>query len=530
MQRKELLLTLPERSPDPKAQVAFIFAHSALKEGWDNPNVFQICTLNQTKSDRKKRQEIGRGLRIAVNQSGERVLDEEVNILTVIANESYESYVKGLQKNYEDDDRLAAGERPPAPSNASKGQVHRNEEVFGMQEFKTFWDKLSQRVRYRMKFDEARFIQDAVAQLNHVKFPLPKIVTQRGAFVQSQVTIKLLELDGADRVRLRVEVANTQSKDVEAVELSLNLHQDLADKACPEHLKGEKFILHEIHRDHYADNSYLRFRNGLEVGLGQPLSFRSFGGQRTVTGTPNLKIEEQYPVFDIISRAARETKLTKRTINTIFSKISQDQVKDCLLNPEGFTEKLVDELKKLVAHHIAASLEFEVSGTEVLDLTHYFPEKPSFVQYRLEDAGENSIYDRVQIDSEVENRFMSNRLRDQREVIFYFKFPRSYKISLPKMIHDYNPDWGVLYEEPDGTHKIELIRETKGSTDKDSLRFHGEGLKITCAEKYYDLLGIDYRVVTDEIPEWWQKEQRVRYVSMDFDEQIRKAAEGTQGE
>lgn len=525
MKNKELLLTLPDQSPDPKAQVAFIFAHSALKEGWDNPNVFQICTLNQTKSDRKKRQEIGRGLRIAVNQSGERVLDESVNILTVIANESYESYVNGLQKNYADDDRLAAGERPPAPSNASKGQVFRNEAVFGMPEFREFWDKLAQRVQYNLKFDEARFIQDAVARLNHVKFPLPKIITQRGDFVQSQLTIKLLEVAEMGRVRLRIEVASTHNKDVEAVELTLDQHEDLADRIYSEHLKGEKFILHEIHRDRYVDNSYLRFRNGLEVSIGQPLSFRSFGGQRMVTGTPNFKIEEQYPVFDLISRAARETKLTKRTVSTIFSKISQDQVKDCLLNPEGFTEKFVDELKKLVAHHIASSLEFEVSGKEALDLAHYFPEKPSFVQYRLEDAGQNSVYDRVQIDSEVENRFMSNRLRDQREVIFYFKFPRSYKIALPKMIHDYNPDWGVLYEDPDGKRTIELIRETKGSTDKDSLRFHSEGLKITCAEKYYDLLQIDYRVVTDEIPEWWQKEHRAKYATMDWNLSLQKAAE-----
>src|SRR5690606_37992228 len=105
MRDKERLLSLDE-------PISFIFAHSALKEGWDNPNVFQICTLNQTVSEMKKRQEIGRGLRLAVNQQGERLFDESVNILTVVANESYEAYASALQSEYVEDG-LAA---PPPPS------------------------------------------------------------------------------------------------------------------------------------------------------------------------------------------------------------------------------------------------------------------------------------------------------------------------------------------------------------------------------------------------------------------------------
>ncbi|MEI2325543.1 restriction endonuclease subunit R, partial [Pseudomonas aeruginosa] len=96
MRDKETLLSFD--SP-----LRFIFSHSALKEGWDNPNVFQICTLNETRSPLKKRQEIGRGLRIAVNQEGRRVRDENVNILTVVPNESYELFAANLQKEYEDE-------------------------------------------------------------------------------------------------------------------------------------------------------------------------------------------------------------------------------------------------------------------------------------------------------------------------------------------------------------------------------------------------------------------------------------------
>src|SRR5206468_8214391 len=110
MRDKERLLSFEE----PKC---FIFAHSALREGWDNPNVFQICTLNQTTSEMKKRQEIGRGVRLAVNQDGERIDDPEVNRLTVVANESYEEYVSKLQEEIKDEYGPTV-ELPPKPANA----------------------------------------------------------------------------------------------------------------------------------------------------------------------------------------------------------------------------------------------------------------------------------------------------------------------------------------------------------------------------------------------------------------------------
>ena len=99
----ELIMVAKERLLSPEEPVRFIFSHSALREGWDNPNVFQICTLNDTKSVMKKRQEIGRGMRLCVNQEGERILDKRVNVLTVIANESYEAFAKALQQEIEDD-------------------------------------------------------------------------------------------------------------------------------------------------------------------------------------------------------------------------------------------------------------------------------------------------------------------------------------------------------------------------------------------------------------------------------------------
>src|SRR5512136_2869423 len=105
-----------ERLLDMNEPTCFIFSHSALREGWDNPNVFQICTLNQTASEVKKRQEVGRGVRLAVNQNGERVHDERINVLTVVANESYERYVERLQTEVEEE--YGKDGLPPKPANA----------------------------------------------------------------------------------------------------------------------------------------------------------------------------------------------------------------------------------------------------------------------------------------------------------------------------------------------------------------------------------------------------------------------------
>src|ERR1019366_8577672 len=142
---KERLLSFDE-------PVSFIFAHSALREGWDNPNVFQICTLNQTISEMRKRQEIGRGLRLCVNQLGKRVVGDEINVLTVVANQSYQSYAEQLQQEYRDEGQ--EGDAPPPPSSATRDTARRNDGLFKRNsDFKDLWSRLSKRLRYDISLD-----------------------------------------------------------------------------------------------------------------------------------------------------------------------------------------------------------------------------------------------------------------------------------------------------------------------------------------------------------------------------------------
>jgi len=136
-----------------------------------------------------------------------------------------------------------------------------------------------------------------------------------------------------------------------------------------------------------------------------------------------------------------------------------------------------------------------------------FPPVKNFPQKELIEAGTAGLYDLVQIDSEVERKFVKNYLSgNDSRVIGYFKFPPSYKINLPKIIGNYNPDWGILRYDDAGRVVLRLIRETKGREDTGMLRFSNEGRKIDAAKKHFSSLGMDYRVVTDSTRDWYEPE------------------------
>ncbi len=186
MKDKERLLAFDQPT-------SFIFSHSALREGWDNPNVFQICTLNQTTSEVKKRQEIGRGVRLAVNQDGDRVRDEHVNVLTVVANESYEHYVSQYQTEIETE--FGRDGLPPRPANArQRGVAHLRKEYLLKPEFRELWERIKQKTRYAVRIDTPQLIADVVQELNraeirppHVEIRKAKVETEGEAFVAVQV-------------------------------------------------------------------------------------------------------------------------------------------------------------------------------------------------------------------------------------------------------------------------------------------------------------------------------------------------------
>jgi type III restriction enzyme len=193
MRHKERLLQLEE-------PVSFIFSHSALREGWDNPNIFQIVTLNQSVSDIKKRQEIGRGLRLAVDQDGERVHDAVVNTLTVIVNESYQDYVGQLQAQLDEDGENRA-DQAPLPRDANKDQsMALRQEVFLSEEFKHLWSQVSRRTRYQVSIGTDRIVEQVVRRLNAAEFRQARIaITTANVVMENDNTLRTEITDASVR-------------------------------------------------------------------------------------------------------------------------------------------------------------------------------------------------------------------------------------------------------------------------------------------------------------------------------------------
>ena len=193
MKDKERLLSLDE-------PVAFIFSHSALREGWDNPNVFQICTLNQTTSEAKKRQEIGRGVRLAVNQQGSRLRDEKVNILTVVANESYEKYVATLQQEIENE--YGKEGLPPKPANArERGIAKLRKQYLLKPEFQQLWEKIKHKTRYAVQINTEKLIDEVINELEEKTITPPRVtITKARVEVGNEDVIAAMQITSTKTV------------------------------------------------------------------------------------------------------------------------------------------------------------------------------------------------------------------------------------------------------------------------------------------------------------------------------------------
>lgn len=505
MQAKEELLSFEEPT-------AFLFAHSALKEGWDNPNVFQICTLNQTVSSTKKRQEIGRGLRLCVDQQGNRPEGLNINILTVIANESYESYVANLQQNYTDDGEGA----PPPPKKPSKATARRRDDLFRGEAFQSFWKKLCQRLEYRIEVHTDDLVQEAVAALSKAKFPQPMLSISRGQFVVRQYVLRLEKTIG-DAAVMTLETRDSQT--VSQVSLGLSStpaghHQVVLHKG--EDLgKHKTFPSGDLRRQHFRKfklqqvyerygEPRIKFDNEVEVSPSEPYFLDV---QVTAARTPETvqTQAEAQPIPDFIGRAAAETDLTRATLIRIFHALPDTVKEKLLVNPEGWTNTFVTTLKNVLADHVADRIEYHGGFEAFSDPEDLFAAEVKQPQRELiDDATGKGLYDRVQVDSDVERMFVEHRLHEDGDnIAVYFKFPPKFKLGLPRVIGNYNPDWAIVRLGEEQT-RIELVRETKGTADESALRFEHEKRKIRAAKRYFEALGLDYRVVTGETARYWE--------------------------
>ncbi|MGA2030960.1 MAG: DEAD/DEAH box helicase family protein [Thermoguttaceae bacterium] len=460
MRDKEALLSFPAPEDDEetraKKQVAFIFSHSALREGWDNPNVFQICTLNQTGSITKKRQEVGRGVRLAVDQSGDRVHDEQVNVLTVVANESYGRYVETYQSeiafeyrseiearygkpigDLSDDERRKIEEEygegilPPPPREARQRKAKLRKARRLMDEFKPLWERIKHKTRYAVAIDTEKLLQQVIPEIERADVAPPRVTITKA----------------------RVTVAD---EDIfEAMQMSsAKTAADLVGR--------------------------------------YPL--------------PNL--------VDVMANLMENTtppvRVTRKTLLELFHRIGKP--KAAVENPHEWASVVVRIVKEALANLLVEGIQYERTGgwyemSQILDAD----EIELFSKYVVLADGdpEKALYDLIPCDSEVERRFVKE-LEARDDVKLYLKLPHWFTVPTP--VGNYQPDWAIVLQDAgaDGKPVLYLVSETKASISKEDMR-PDEWRKIQCGAAHFGskqfhkkgaLHEVDYKLVTsaEEIP------------------------------
>lgn len=487
MKNKELLLDRdPERSP-----VRFIFSHSALREGWDNPNVFQICTLKQSSSDVRKRQEVGRGLRLCVNQDGDRmdtnVLGNDVhnvNLLTVIASESYESFAKGLQTELAE----AVNDRPvKVTANLFVGRVIRdndgNEQVIDDDTATAIYEGLIEngyikkgqltdkyyRDKANGKIEIAEEVEDSVVSvveiLDSVYNPeAMKPVNARSNNVELKIDENKLAMPEFKKLWKQIN-----SKTVYVVDFDSDELVRKAIKALNTRLRVTKIFF----RIETGKMDKISSKDDLMSGT----AFKKTTISSQDSGT---KIHAGNSVkYDLIGKLVSETGLTRKNIVEILTGIETSVFEQFKDNPEEFiiktTQLINDEKATAVIEHITYNVLDEKYDTDI------FTENTIKGKLNVNAVkAEKHLYDHVVYDSTNEREF-AEELDTDTEVAVYVKLPNGFYISTP--VGKYNPDWAIAFYEGSVKH-IYFVAETKGSMNSMQLRLIEES-KIHCAREHF---------------------------------------------
>lgn len=472
MKEKEKLLSMD-------TPLKFIFSHSALREGWDNPNVFQICTLNETKSTSKKRQEIGRGLRLPVNSDGVRVFDDAINKLTIIANESYDQFAATLQKEYEDDCGVTFGKLPKL---AFKGLV---DVVAGQEKHldRTQSERIYQELHEKGFIDDKGRIQATFAPAN------------KGFTLGLSEEFAGLESDIIEHMK-SFQLERHIKKDVDPKKLKLN-KQIFLD---PEFEQLWSRIKHKTtYQVEYstakliADCSHaIKKMDKIEpvkvLYREDVLNVEGKGVTTKNTRNNSVSLEYAGKLPDMLAYLQCETDLTRRTLVAIIK--TSGRVKEFAVNPQRFMDEVAACIKRVLHSFMIAGIKYEKLTVGDTEWSMQLFKDDNLKDY-FEDciSVKKSVYDTVIYDSDVEREF-ALALDDRDDIKLFVKLPAWFKIETP--IGTYNPDWAIVKHDDETVY---LVRETKSTKDRGKLR-PSEREKIQCGQAHFDALGVDFEVVT----------------------------------
>jgi len=472
MKNKEQLLSLDE-------PLRFIFSHSALREGWDNPNVFQICTLNETRSATKKRQEIGRGLRLPVNQDGERVFDESINKLTVIANESYDQFARALQNEYEEDCGVTFGKLPLHAFARLVSLVEDKEVELGRDQSEKLWKNL---VSKGMLDEKGRVLP--AFKPRDPKFDLglnPEFAALKGdvvATLQSYEISRYIKND-ADTRPLRI---NKQ------VFLDPEFEQ-LWNRIKARTTYSVEYKTEELVRNAVKTISQMPKITPVKIAYSEAkLDVRNSGVTPTTLREGTIDVEYRGAVPDVIAYLQGETELTRSTIVRILKE--SGRLGEFLVNPQKYMDAVAAILKRELHKLMIDGIKYEKLSDQEFSM-RLFEEKEiiSYLNNRLEV--QHSVYDAIVYDSEIERKFAED-LDKRQDIKLFVKLPNWFTIETP--IGTYNPDWALLKHD---NSILYMVRETKGTKNFEKLR-NSEAEKARCGRRHFEALGngITFDVVT----------------------------------
>ena len=482
MKEKGKLLSL-------KTPIRFIFSHSALKEGWDNPNVFQVCTLIETKDTFTKRQKIGRGLRICVDQNGERVLDPKFNNLTVIANESYKDFCNTLQKEFAEQGYKFGIIEPTAftgitvkKADGSKKELTQDESVKVhkiLQEKgyidknkatgKFFQDKQNGDFETTEEFkDFNKKIADEIEKLS--RDCMPKNAKEK---VKVNRNNKVINSEVFNEIWQRINQKTIYSVCLPLDEMKAKAVEYIQEMdSIREERIGSRTVGIDIKKEGVTAN---------DAGVVQKMvaTFEEYE-------KPN------YP--DFVRRLTDATHLLRGTIIDILAQ--SGRLKDFYKSPEAFIKQVAKLINKAKEEHL-------VDGLQYTKIDEFYKQEDIFDDTELYGIeGKNVIdvsvpdknpLDHIIFDSIIEKTFAEECENDD-EVVLYAKLPSRFVVDTP--FGTYNPDWMVVVKPKDEDYKLYFVAETKGNTELDKLR-PDEKHKILCGKKHFEVLNneLTYKVV-----------------------------------
>ncbi len=476
MKEKEQLLSF-------STPLKFIFSHSALKEGWDNPNVFQICTLRDIQTERERRQTIGRGLRLCVNQDGERVRGFEVNTLTVVATENYEQFAENLQKEIEKDTGIRFGiveQHQFAAIAVTDADGHAA--PLGIEQSKALWEHL----KAAGHIDAKGKVQDSLkTALKNGTLALPaEFEAQKGQIAEVLRKVSgRLDIKNADERR---QVPLRKGNDGKAIYLS-DEFKALWDRIKHQTTYRVQFDNAKLVTDCIAAlqkapviaKARLQWRKAdIAIGKAGVAATEKAGAATVVLDETDIELP------DLLTDLQDRTQLTRRTIVSVLT--GSGRLDDFKRNPQQFIELAAETINRCKRLALVDGIKYQKLGDQHVYAQELFEkeELTGYLKNMLLDT-QKSIYEHVVYDSTTERDF-ADGLEKNEAIKLYAKLPGWFKVPTP--LGTYNPDWAVLVEE-DGSQRLYFVVETKSSLFTDDLR-DKESAKIECGKAHFTALGV----------------------------------------